>query len=348
MTLAAARSQDATKSASTAATARDSASAQTTMKAVRIHDYGGIEMLKYEDVPRPTPSDHELLVRVHAAGVNPVDDKVRSGMLANFVKFPMPLILGWDVSGVVEQVGKAVKKFKIGDAVFAYIDLKHAGAYAEYAIVGESEACPKPAKLTHVQAAAIPLAATTAWQALVDTAKIEKDQTVLIHGAAGGVGHFAVQIAKARGAKVIATGSTKSLPFLKELGADVTVDYTASKFEAVAKDVDVVLDTVGGDTQERSFSVLKKGGVLVSIVQPPDQMLAKENGVRAVIFLAHPDGAELAEISKLVDAGKLNPTVSKTYPLSEASKAHEQIETKHTRGKLVLEVLSDSPSQRGK
>ena len=174
------------------------------MKAVRIHEYGGVEVLKYEDAPRPSPKAGELLVRVHAAGVNPVDDKVRSGMFSALMKFPMPLILGWDVSGVVEQVGKDVTKFKVGDAVFAYMDIKQPGAYAEYAIVRESEACPKPRSLTHVEAAAVPLAATTAWQALVDTAKIDKDQTVLVHGGAGGVGHFAIQIAKARGARVIA------------------------------------------------------------------------------------------------------------------------------------------------
>jgi NADPH:quinone reductase-like Zn-dependent oxidoreductase len=334
--------QEATKSLAGSAIVKDAAGPQAMMKAVCIHEYGGIDKLKYEDVPRPTPADDEMLVRVHAAGINPVDDKIRSGAFSAFTNYRMPLILGWDVSGVVEQVGKKVTKYKVGDAVFAYMNIQKPGAYAEFAVVREADACPKPAKLTHIQAAAIPLAATTAWQALVDNAKLEKGQTVLIHGAAGGVGHFAVQIAKARGAKVIATGSTKSLPFLKELGADVSIDYTAAKFEDIAKDVDVVLDTIGGDTQQRSFNVLKKGGVLVSVVQPPDQALAKERGVRALIFLAHPDGPELAEIVKLVDAGKLKPTVSKTFPLSEASKAHEQIETKHTKGKIVLEVVESA------
>jgi len=315
------------------------AGAGTTMKAVRIHEYGGIDVLKYEDAPRPTPGAGELLVRVYAAGVNPVDDKVRSGAFSAFTKFPMPLILGWDVSGVVEQVGKDVTKFKAGDAIFAYMDIKQPGAYAEYAIVHETDACPKPTKLTYVEAAGVPLAATTAWQALVDTAKIESGQTVLIHGGAGGVGHFAIQIAKARGAKVIATGSAKSLAFMRQLGASVSIDYTAAKFEDFTQGVDVVLDTIGGDTQTRSFNVLKKGGILVSIVQPPDQALAKEKDVRAVIFLAHPDGAELAEISKLIQTDKLRPTVSKTFPLSDAAKAHEQIETKHTKGKVVLEVM---------
>ncbi len=318
--------------------APNSAGAETTMKAVRIHEYGGVDVLKYEDAPRPAPSTGELLVRVYAAGVNPVDDKVRSGAFSAFTNFKMPMILGWDVSGVVEQVGKDVTKFKAGDPIFAYMDVKQPGAYAEYAIVRETDACPKPTKLTYVEAAGVPLAATTAWQALVDTAKIEPGQTVLIHGGAGGVGHFAIQIAKARGAKVIATGSAKSLAFMRQLGASISIDYTAAKFEDFAQGVDVVLDTVGGDTQTRSFNVLKKGGILVSIVQPPSQELAKEKEVRAVIFLAHPDGAELAEISKLIQTDKLKPTVSKTFPLSDAAKAHEQIETKHTKGKVVLEV----------
>jgi NADPH:quinone reductase-like Zn-dependent oxidoreductase len=316
--------------------------AQSNMKAVRIHNYGGVEVLKYEEAPRPTPSDNDLLVRVHAAGVNPLDAHVRGGKFAAFLITTLPLVMGWDVSGVVEQTGKKVTRFKVGDAVYACMRATSNGADAEYTIVPERDACSKPAKLTHVEAAAVPLAATTAWQALFDTAKLEKGQTVLIHGGSGGVGHFAIQLAKAHGAKVIATGSAKNLSFLSELGADLAIDYSATKFEDVAKGVDVVLDTVGGETQERSFDVLKKGGILVSIAQPPDQEIAKAAGVRAVIFLSHPDGATLAEISKLVDAGKLKPTVSKTYALSDAVQAHEQIETKHTKGKIVFAVIPDA------
>ena len=204
------------------------------MKALRIHEYGGVDVLRYEDAPRPAPGESDLLVRVHAAGVNPADAWMRAGKLSSFVKNRMPLILGWDVSGVVEQVGKKVTRFKVGDAVFACMNLTIDGADAEYAIVPESYAAAKPAKLTHVQAAAIPLAATTAWQALVDNAKLEKGQTILIHGGAGGVGHFAIQIAKSRGAKVIATGSTKNQAFLRELGADIAIDYSTEKFEDVA------------------------------------------------------------------------------------------------------------------
>jgi NADPH:quinone reductase-like Zn-dependent oxidoreductase len=326
-----------------AASPQDAPSA--TMKAVRIRDYGGVDVLTYESAPKPTPGDGDLLVRVHAAGVNPVDDKVRDGMFAAFLKSPMPLILGWDVAGVVESTGKNVTRFKTGDAIFAYMDVKLPGAYAEYAIVRESEACAKPASLTFVEAAAVPLAATTAWQALVDTAKLEKGQTVLIHGAAGGVGTFAVQIAKARGARVIGTASANSVHFLRDLGVDEAIDYSATRFEDVVKDVDVVLDPIGGDTQTRSFGVLKKGGILVSIVQAPDQAVAKEKGVRATIFLAHPDSEELAEIAKLIEAGKVKPIVSRVYPLEDARKAHEQIRTHHTRGKLVLAVVPEAPAK---
>jgi NADPH:quinone reductase-like Zn-dependent oxidoreductase len=315
------------------------------MKAVVILKYGSPARLEYTDVARPTPGDGELLVRVHAAGVNPIDDKVRAGLLSEFMHYSMPLIVGWDVAGVVESTGKNVTRFKSGDAIFAYMNLKLPGAYAEYAIVRESEACPKPAKLSFVEAAAVPLAAMTAWQALVDTAKLEKGQTVLIHGAAGGVGTFAVQIAKARGARVIGTSSPKSLDFLRELGVDEAIDYTSTRFEDAAKNVDVVLDPIGGDTQARSFGVLKKGGILVSIVEPPDQTVAKEKGVRATIMLAHPDAGELAELAKLLDAGKLKPIVSKVYPLHNARGAHEQIATKHTRGKLVLEVVPEAAAK---
>lgn len=310
-----------------------------TMKAVRIHAYGDASKLAYEDVPRPTAKGDELLVRVHAAGVNPVDDKIREGKLAGGVALGAPLVIGYDVAGVVEAIGDKVTRFKVGDAVFAYLDLQRGGGYAEYAIVREREAAPKPAKLTFDEAAAVPLAALTAWQALVDTAKLEKGQSVLIHAGSGGVGSFAIQIAKARGAKVFATSSAANLDFLKQLGADEAIDYKSQRFEDVAKNVDVVLDPIGGETQQRSFAVLKPGGILVSIVQPPDAKLAKEKGVRGTIILVRPNAAELAEITKLVDADQLKPYVTKTLPLAEAAKAHELIHTGHTRGKIVLHIL---------
>src|SRR6266576_1826034 len=234
-------------------------SATPTMKAVVIHEYGGPEVLKYEDIPRPEPKDDQLLIRVIAAGVNPVDGMIRSGMFAKEGNRAFPIILGGDVAGVVEKVGRKITKFKVGDPVFAYVSLDNSGGYAQYALVTEHEAAPKPNSLTYVEAAAVPVVALTAWQALIDTAKLSHGQTVLIHGGSGGVGTFAIQIAKARDAKVIATASTANQDLLKGLGADVVIDYTKQKFEDVAKDVDVVLDSVGKDTLARSYGVVRKG-----------------------------------------------------------------------------------------
>lgn len=308
------------------------------MKAVRAHDYGGAEVLKYEDAPRPEPADDEILVRVFAAGVNPVDAKVRAGMF----KQPgakLPLVPGYDISGVVEKTGANAAKFKAGDEVYAYVSLQRGGAYAEYAIAKESELAAKPKTLTHEQAAAVPLAALTAWQALIEKAKMTEGQTVLIHGGSGGVGSFAVQIAKARGAKVIATASAANQEFLKELGADQTIDYRAQKFEEVAKDVAVVLDTVAGETLRRSYDVVKKGGFIVSVLEPPNKAELEKRGIRGTVFLVQPNAEQLAEIAQLLDAKKVKSFVSQTFPLAEASKAHTAIETGHTRGKIVLRVV---------
>jgi NADPH:quinone reductase-like Zn-dependent oxidoreductase len=225
-------------------------SSKPVMKAIVVHEYGGPEVLKYEDAPRPTPKDDEILVRVIAAGVNPVDRVARSEK--QFVHIKLPAIPGYDIAGVVENTGAKVTKFKTGDHVYAYVALDKPGGYAEYAVATEREAALKPKSLTFVEAAAVPLVAETAWQALIDTAKLSAGQTVLIHGGSGGVGSFAIQIAKAHGAKVIATASTANQDLLKQLGADVAVDYTKQKFEDVAKEVDVVLDSVGKDTLARS------------------------------------------------------------------------------------------------
>ncbi|PYJ17761.1 MAG: NADPH:quinone reductase, partial [Verrucomicrobia bacterium] len=232
-------------------------SATPTMKAVVIHEYGGPEVLKYEDVARPEPQDNQLLIRVIAAGVNPVDGMIRSGLFGKDGSRAFPIILGGDVAGVVEKIGSKVTKFKAGDPVYAYVSLDNSGGYAQYALVKEGEAALKPKSLTYVEAAAVPIVALTAWQALIDSAKLSAGQTVLIHGGSGGVGSFAIQIAKARGAKVIATASTANQDLLKELGADVAIDYTKQKFEDVAKDIDVVLDSVGKDTLARSYGVIK-------------------------------------------------------------------------------------------
>jgi len=312
------------------------------MKAVVIHAYGGLEVLKLEDVPRPEPKDDEILIRVVAASVNPVDVAIRKGYLAELIGDKLPLIPGMDAAGVVEKTGAKISKFKAGDSVYAFFTLASEGGYAQFVVAKESEAAPKPKALTYAQAAAVPAAASTAWQVLVDTAKLSAGQTVLIHGGSGGVGHFAIQIAKARGAKVIATASTANQDFLKQMGADQTVDYTKAKFEDVAKDVDVVLDTVGEDTLKRSYGVVKKGGIIVSIVDEPDQAALDAHGIRGVTLRSTPKASVLEELAKLIDAKKMTPIVSQVLPLAEVAKAQEQIATHHTRGKIVLQV-ADQP-----
>ena len=316
-------------------------SAESTMKAVVIHEYGGPEVLKYEDVPRPEPKEDQILVRVIAAGVNPVDGLIRSGMFAKYEKAVFPMILGADIAGVVEKAGSEVTKFKAGDPVFAYASLKSGGGYAEYALTTEREAAPKPKVLTYVEAAAVPVVALTAWQALIDTAKLSAGQTVLIHGGSGGVGTFAIQIAKARGARVIATASTANQDLLKQLGADMTIDYTKQKFEDMAKDVDVVLDSVGKDTLARSYGVVKKGGFIVSLVARPDRNELNKRGIGGAALNVEANSDELAEIGKLIDEGKIKVIVSQTFPLSEAVKAQEQVATGHTRGKIVLKIADE-------
>lgn len=311
------------------------------MKAIVVHEYGGPEVLKYEDASRPEPKDDELLVRVIAAGVNPVDRVARSEKGAQFFHIKMPAIPGYDIAGVVEKTGAKITKFKTGDPVYAYIALDKAGGYADYAVATEREAALKPKSLTFVEAAAVPLVAETAWQALIDTAKLAAGQTVLIHGGSGGVGSFAIQIAKARGAKVIATASTVNQDLLKQLGADVAVDYTKQKFEDVARDVDVVLDSVGKDTLTRSYGVVKKGGFIVSIAGRPDPAELEKRGIHGASISVEPNADELAEIGKLIDQKKINVIVSQTFPLSEAAKAQEQVATGHTRGKIVLKVADE-------
>lgn len=310
-----------------------------TMKAVRVHEYGGPEMLKYEDAPRPQAGPGEVLIKVHASSVNPVDWKVRAGYLQQMMKYKMPMIPGWDVSGVVEAVGAGATRLKAGDVVYCLADLSRDGAYAEYVVVKEAVVAMKPKSIDHTTAAAIPLAALTAWQALNDGAKLAAGQTLLIHGAAGGVGTFAVQFAKLKSARVIATASKKNHEFLRSLGADETIDYNTTKFEDVVHGVDAVLDTITGETMERSWQVMKKGGILVSILEPPSAEKAAEHGVRCHHTFVQGNMEQLNEITKLVEAGKLKIIIEKVFPLVEARTAQESNATGHTRGKIALRVI---------
>ncbi len=313
------------------------------MKAIVIHEYGGPEVLKYEDVPRPEPKEDEILIRVMAASVNPVDAAIRKGYLARLIGDKLPLILGMDAAGVVEKIGTKITKVRAGDPVYAFFTLAGEGGYAEFVVAKESEVALKPKAVTYDQAAAIGAAGSTAWEALVDRARLSAGQTVLIHGGSGGVGHFAIQIAKARGANVIATASTPNQELLKHLGTDVGIDYTKQKFEDVAKDVDVVLDSVGNDTLTRSYGVVKKGGIIVSIVDEPDKAALDAHGIRGTTLRASPKANVLEELAQLIDSKKITPFVSQILPLTEVARAHEQIATRHTRGKIVLKI-ADEPS----
>jgi NADPH:quinone reductase-like Zn-dependent oxidoreductase len=315
------------------------------MKAVVIHAYGGPQVLKVEDVARPEPKEDEVLIRVIAASVNPVDAAIRQGYLARIIGDKLPLVPGMDAAGVIEKVGAKMGKFKAGDPVYAFFTLASEGGYAEFALAKEDEVAPKPKSLTYTQAAAVPAAGSTAWKALIETAKLSAGQTVLIHGGSGGVGHFAIQIAKARGARVIATASTANQDFLKQMGADVVIDYTKTKFEEVAKDVDVVLDAVGEDTLKRSYGVVKKGGIIVSIVDDPDKTALDAHGIRGVSIRTDPKASTLEELTRLIDAKKVTAVVSQVFPLGEVVKAHEQIATRHTRGKIVLQVAAEPNSR---
>ncbi|MGW4706012.1 NADP-dependent oxidoreductase [Streptomyces sp. NPDC004285] len=307
------------------------------MRAVVVEQWGGPEKLVEREVERPEPGLNEVLVRVHAAGVNPVDWKTRAS--GGLIEWGAPAIVGWDVSGTVEAVGPGVGSLRPGDEVFGMpLFPRQAGGYAEYVVAPARHLAPKPASLSHVEAAALPLAALTAWQALVDAADVRPGERVLVHAAAGGVGHFAVQIAKARGAYVIGTASAAKHGLLRELGADEVVDYREAPFEDLVSDVDVVLDGLGGETAERSLKVLRDGGRLITL-PGPDDVPAAPDGVRAAWVLVEPDRLGLREITALVESGALRPVVDTVLPLSEAAKAHEIGERGRTAGKIVLSVV---------
>lgn len=306
------------------------------MKAVRIHSFGGPEVLEVEDVAPPQPADGEVVIRVRAASVNPVDYKIRSGGYRGG-KTELPVTLGRDVAGIVESVGPGVDGTHVGDEVYAFLG-SHSGGYAELAVAKASETAPKPGSLDHVHAAAVPLAATTAWQALFDHGHLKRGERVLIHGAGGGVGLFAVQFAKAHGATVHVTAAPEDVELLKRLGADAVIDYKRERFEDRVRDVDLVIDLVGGETQDRSWSVLKVGGRMVSTLQEPRKEKAAEKHAQTASFMAVPRREQLVEIGKMIEDGRVKVIVEKTFPLEEVRIAHDRIEKQHSRGKVVLEV----------
>ena len=309
------------------------------MKAIRIHGRGGPERLVYEDVPQPHPGQGEVLVHVYATGViaNELQwSATYETKTGSKRSLPIP---GHDLSGVVEEVGSGVTTISKGAAVYALTAFDRDGAEAEYSIALPSELAPKPRTLDYVQAAAVPLTALTAWQALFDHASLAAGQTILIHGAAGGVGVFAVQLARWAGAQVIATASARNRDFLRELGANQIIDYTTTPFEEVVHDADIVLDTIGGDTLEHSYEVVKPGGVLVSVASPPAAEKAKAHGVRSAWFVVEPNREQLIQIGDLIDTGQIRPIIETVLPLSQARQAYEQGARGHTRGKIVLRVV---------
>jgi NADPH:quinone reductase-like Zn-dependent oxidoreductase len=308
------------------------------MRAIRIHRFGDPEVLELNDVPISQPGENELLVRIHGASVNPIDYKIRRGAVPGITPDMLPLTLGRDLSGTIEAIGPGTNAFRQSDAVYALIGGLDRGSYADYVVLKPGEAAPKPVHLSHIRAAAVPLAALTAWQGLFDHGQLQAGQTVLIHGGSGGVGHFAIQFAKVRGATVLTTVSARHIDFVHELGADRAINYQSERFEEVARDVDLVLDLVAGETQERSWSVLKRGGMLVSALGVPPQEKANQAGVRGVGYRAQPNPAQLVEIGRLIDEGRVRPVVSDVYPLAEARLAQQRLETGHVRGKIVLGV----------
>jgi len=315
------------------------------MRVIALENFGGVEVLKKMDLPDPHPGPREVRIRVKAAGVNPVDAKIRKGYLQSRIPHQLPLIPGWDAAGVIDEVGAGVKSLSMGDDVFAYCrkPVVQFGTYADYVVVPETSVARKPVKASMVEAAAIPLAALTAWQSLFDAADLSSGQTALIHAGAGGVGGFAVQLAKIRGATVIATGSGRNHAYIRSLGADHVIDYTAEDFRAKVRQlcpggVDVAYDTVGGDIQAKSAEVVRSGGVLVSILAYENEEAIKRLGIQTRYVFVSPDAHQLAELAGLFDGGKLKVNVAAALPLDQAAEAHRMIETGRTAGKIVLKI----------
>jgi len=299
-----------------------------TMKAIRVHQYGGPEKLILEQVQRPRPLAKEVLVRVHAIGVLPIDWKIRSGMVKRFFPMKFPYIPGSSFAGTVEEVGSEVTSFWVGDAVFGK---STRGAYAEYTIASIDGIAHKPESMSFEEAATIQGGATTAWEALFLNGRLENGQSILIHGAAGGVGVYATQFAAWKGARVIATTSTANLDFVHSLGAETVIDYSITPFEEVVNDVDIVLDAVGGETLDRSYSVIKPGGTLITLAGQPSESKAKQLGIKAIRVINRCSNEELRAIAQLFNEGKIKTVIGDTFSLDEARLAHKQSQTGHVR-----------------
>jgi len=304
------------------------------MKAVRIHDYGAPEVLQVEEVPKPHPGDGQVLVQVHTAGVNPADWKIRSGMFRQYNQLPLPWTPGLEGSGTVAELGNGITNLKVGQAVFGTFS----AAYAEFAVANAADLQPNPENLSFEEAASIPVGALTAWGSVIDTAQVQPGQKVLIHGAVGGVGLYALQLARWKGAHTIATTSGKNVELAKKLGAEQVIDYTTTRFETVVHDLDAVIDTVGGDLHERSLKVLRPGGIFVTVAGRLAPDFGKDHGVRATNG-GRASAADLAQITQLIEAGKIKPVVGKVFRLDQVQQAHELSQTGHGTGRILLEIV---------
>lgn len=315
----------------------------TTMKAVVINQYGEPDELTYTEVPRPKVTDDTILVRVHAAGINPVDWKTRRGrgMAKRYGDNPFPLIIGWDISGVVEAVGANIRDFQVSDEVYGMVGFPDVGgAYAEYVLTTPQYISHKPKNLSHTEASVIPLAALTAWQAMFDTANLQPEQKILIHAAAGGVGHIAVQLARWKGAYVYGTASARNTDFLQSIGVNEHIDYQTANFEEVLSDVDVVFDLIGGVVAQKSAQTLTQGGFLVSIQKTGTDFETLPDHIQWQWILVEPNPHTLKQITEIVEAGQLKPAISHTFSLKELPDAHRQSESGRTRGKIAIQIVS--------
>jgi NADPH:quinone reductase-like Zn-dependent oxidoreductase len=301
------------------------------MKAVRIHRFGDPDVLQFEEIAVPSPKEGEVLVQVSGAGTNPVDYKIRAGKFPRITAKELPITLGRDICGTVQKSGADP------DEVIALLNWD-LGGYAQFAALPRTLCVPKPRNMSAVDAAAIPLAAMTAWQGLFEYGQLQAGQKVLVHAGSGGVGHFAVQFAASRGARVTSTASHDNLEFVRELGADVVIDYASQRFEQLTSGFDVVLDLLGGETRARSWGVLRRGGILVSTLGQPDEAEAAKHGVRAKGYMTQPNASQLSEIVGLIEQQKVRAVITKTFGLEEAAAAHRYLEKEHPRGKVVLAV----------
>jgi NADPH:quinone reductase-like Zn-dependent oxidoreductase len=312
---------------------------QPSMKAWRVHEFGAPEKMVFEEIPRPSPAAGEVLVKVHAAGVGPWDAWIRAGKSA--LPQPLPLTLGSDLAGEVITLGSDVPDIAVGNHIFGVTNTQFLGAYAEYAVASASMLAQKPRSLSFIEAASVPVVAVTAWQALFDYARLEAGQTVVIHGAAGNVGAFAVQLARRASLRSVVTAGTKDIEYVRALGADKVVDYQTNRFEDEIGDADAVLDLVGGETQTRSFQILRRGGHLISTVSKPDQDRAIQHGVTAAFFLVDVTTERLSKIAALIDAGELKTRVGTILPLADAREAHMILDHRREqpKGKIMLSVI---------